>query len=68
MFRILRAAFGNALTWGMAWFVGSFVLLGAGLLLGAMPPSAIITLSSFLRGTVGFGITGFMVGGAFSGI
>ena len=68
MFRRLRAAFGNALIWGLAWFVGSSVLGVVALLLGAFPSVGIITLSSFLRGTVGFGITGFLVGGAFSGI
>jgi len=61
----LRGALGNALVWGAGWFVGSVVLLLTLPLLLDLP-FQVPGFGAALRGAATFGITGALVGGAFS--
>lgn len=63
LLRRIRGAIGNALTWAVAWFSGTFVVLGSLGLAGLVPP---IGLSILLRLSLNVGITGFLAGTGFS--
>ena len=63
LFRKIRGAIGNAVTWAVAWFAGSFVAFGALGLLGVVPP---IGLGVLVRLAVSVGLTGFLAGAGFS--
>lgn len=62
--RRIRGALGNALTWGVAWFVGGLGLTTALFLAGIYPVSAGWWLAFAIAKNVG--VTGFLTGGAFS--
>ena len=63
LLRRIRGAIGNALTWAVAWFGGTFVVLGSLGLAGLVPP---IGLGTLLRLSLNVGITGFLAGTGFS--
>ena len=63
VFRKIRGAIGNAATWAVAWFGGSFVAFGALGLLGVVPP---IGLGVLVRLALNVGVTGFLAGAGFS--
>jgi divalent metal cation (Fe/Co/Zn/Cd) transporter len=61
--RKIRGAMGNAVTWAVAWFGGSFVAFGALGLLGVVPP---IGLGVLVGLALNVGVTGFLAGAGFS--
>lgn len=63
LFRKIRGAIGNALTWAAAWFGGSFLAFGALSVTGLIPPMG---LGILLRLALSVGITGFFAGTGFS--
>ena len=62
LLRRIRGAIGNALTWAVAWFGGTFMALGGLALAGVVPP---IGLGILLRLSLNVGVTGFLAGTAF---
>lgn len=63
--RRLRGAFGNAVVWGVAWFMAAFVVAAVLLVLGVVAPGDSIWIA-LLGLPIRIGLAGFFAGGAFS--
>jgi hypothetical protein len=64
IFRRIRGAIGNALTWGVAWFAGGLALAGGLIVTGFYPASAGWVIALAIAKNLG--VTGFFTGGVFS--
>ena len=65
LLRRIRGTVGNAVAWGVGWFVSTFAAYGSLYLFGALPPT--YSWGLILEAALNFGIIGSVAGTAFSG-